>query len=86
MRDDGTWISEALKAFAEIANSDKGLAMEWLHESVVRIPAIHTLWTVNCPCGQAVPESRPKSLAAGMRSRLKLCPLIYPQPANKVSA
>jgi hypothetical protein len=28
MKDDGTWKSRALKAFAEIANSDKGLASD----------------------------------------------------------
>ena len=28
MRDDGTWKSRALKAFAEIANSDKLLATD----------------------------------------------------------
>lgn len=51
MRDDGTWKSRALKAFAEIANSDKLLAMHSPHDSADLVPIIHRLWIALYPCG-----------------------------------
>ena len=50
MRDDGRWISRVLKAFAEIANSEKLLAPDMLHDSLVSVPVINSLWMVRYPC------------------------------------
>ena len=84
MRDDGTWKNRCLKAFTEIANSEKLLATIWFHDSHGAVPVIHSLWIALYPCGQAVPESRFESLAAGTQLSGTICPLIYPPPANTV--
>jgi len=38
---------------------------------------------IKTSCGQFVPESKVKKRTVGKLGRPKLCPLIYPQPANK---
>jgi len=85
MRDDGRWITPALKVFAEIANSEKVLESDYPKDSPAAVPVIHSMWTRVALCGQPVPESRFELLAVGNKTDRNICPLIYHQPANKVA-
>ena len=58
MKDDGTWINRPLSGFGKLANSEKLLALNCLHDSVEAVPVIHRLWIGVAPCAQPVSESR----------------------------